>query len=367
MKRTMCRTMGVLLLCTWVAGTAAYAEDSTSSAPVTAQTVSAGTQAVTAGTQSVSVGAQSAPVGAQAVSVGTQAAFVGVQTGYLGGNTTYHISQYSGGSGIESELRFPLRTVLAGVQAGYKTELRNGKNELQVSLSWMKNVTRGSGKVEDSDWATNDIDISTVGTAHPGKDIYSESDMRLRADLYDARAVLGFGIGERVKLGPMLGFKHQRFHYDVSNVNQVGFGSYASSYTASVDGKVMTYDVVYDMVYVGVSADLKSSGTGSSFLTTARFGFAPYVSVKDRDDHLLRSKMSTCNTTGVAILASVGTNWKFSKGWLLGLNAEYLRISANGTQNQYFYGGSYAGTTYMIDDEITSSQVSLLASLSYQF
>ena len=77
--------------------------------------------------------------------------------------------------------------------------------------------------------------------------------------------------------------------------------------------------------------------------------------------------MNTCNATGVAFLASLGTTWTISPGWLLGLNAEYLKITANGTQNQYFYGGSYAGTTYMIDDEITSSQVSVLAGLSYQF
>jgi len=34
---------------------------------------------------------------------------VGVQTQYLDGNTTYHISDYVGSSGIESELEFPLK------------------------------------------------------------------------------------------------------------------------------------------------------------------------------------------------------------------------------------------------------------------
>jgi len=286
----------------------------------------------------------------------------GLQTEYLNGNTTYHISEYVGSSGIESELEFPLKTILAGVKMAYHAENRADNNYFHIDLSVMKNLDHGSGKVKDSDWMTNDIDISEVGSAHPGKDIYSESDMRLKADIIDLRGVIGWGMGENTTLGPVFGFKHQKFSYDISNVNQVGYGPYASGYTAFVPGLVGTYEVTYDIFYAGLIANIK---TGKNFTATAQVAFAPVAQAKDRDDHILRSKLSTCTATGTAYLVSIGALWDLSHNWSLGINGEYLNISTEGTQHQAFYDGS--GTTFDIPDKITSQQLSLSASISKRF
>ncbi len=294
---------------------------------------------------------------------GTKDSFsVGLQAEYLLGNTMYHISEYSGSSGIESELEFPLSTILAGVNLGYHSENHAKRSFFRVDLSAKRNVDSGSGKVKDSDWLTNDMDIVEVGSAHPGKDIYSESDSELKAEIIDVRAIIGSEVGENAKVGLLLGFRHEKFNYDVSNVNQVGYGPYASSFTGYVSGPVGTYEVIYDLFYAGLDANFKA---GKDFTANARIAYAPSAQAKDRDDHILRSKVSTCTASGTAYLASLGGLWGFSENWSMGINGEYLSISTEGTQHQYFYDGS--GVTYDIPDKITSSQVAISAALIRKF
>jgi len=229
----------------------------------------------------------------------------------------------------------------------------------------MKNLDNGSGKVEDSDWMTNDIDVIEVGSAHPGKDLYSESDMQLKADIIELRAVFSRDIGSKASIGPMAGFKYQKFSYDISNVNQVGYGPYNTpTYTVSVPGLVGTYEVAYDIFYVGISGDFKS---GEVFTATAQAAIAPFAQAEDRDDHILRSKLSTCTAAGIAYFLSLGAQWKLSRVWTTGITGEYLNISTEGTQHQYFYGGSLRGTAYDIADKITSQQLSLAANISLKF
>jgi Omptin family len=290
---------------------------------------------------------------------------LGVQTGYVSGYTAYEISEFSGNSSLDSQLKFPLKAALAGVRMGFRRELSGG-NELKLSLSWMKNIGNGVGKVEDSDWMSNDLDIANVGASHPGLDIYSESDMRLKADVYDVRGVLGFGLGEHFRIGPMLGYKHQSIRYEVSNVDQVGYGPYAAAYTVSVAGLAGTYKVEYDMPYAGFSGEFSRALTSGEFTATAQVGIA-YVSAKDRDDHILRSKLSTTSADGSASLVDFSAVWTFPGHWSVGLNGEVLDSTTLGTQHQYYYGGPYAGQSYSIDNKITSTQWTSIVSLGYSF
>lgn len=293
--------------------------------------------------------------------------FVGARAGRLTGSTVYHISLNDGISSVDSELEFPLETVLAGLALGYARQDRSGRSNVKLSFSWLENIDSGSGVVKDSDWLSDDLDVQEVGSVHPGKDIYSESDMELEARLIEARAVFHQRVRETLELGPMAGYKYQHFKYDVRDVNQVGYGPYAPFYTGSVMGLVATYEVEYHILYIGLSADYRAP----SFTATAGLAFAPAVFVEDRDDHILRSKLSTATGTGFAYLASLGANWELLQrrdlGISFGINGEYLRISTRGTQDQLFYAGTFAGETYSLDDKITSQQTLVAGNLAFHF
>jgi outer membrane protease len=304
-----------------------------------------------------------------AVAFENHSVYVGPQWGYLYGDTTYHISQYFGSSGIESELEFPLQTALAGIALKYNSEDRREKLGLQVSLTWMTNIDKGSGKMKDSDWLTDDYDLE-LGAPHPGKDVYSESEIELQAQIFDLRAILAKDMGQSFNIGLMLGYRYQQFKYDVMNLNQVGYGPYAYVATVSVPGLVATYEVKYGIPYMGLAMDFKNRRLEGEITTQVRLGFSPFAFADDRDDHILRSKLSTCSANGPALLASVGTTWDISEAWRLELSGEYLNIWTDGVQKQYFYATTdeaNAGRTFFINDEITSRQLSLMANLTFQF
>lgn len=293
--------------------------------------------------------------------------FVAAQAGRLGGSTKYHISLASGVTSVDSELEFPLQTDVAGIKMGYAWPDPRGGSTIKFMLSWLQNTDNGSGIVKDSDWLSNDLDIAEVGAAHPGKDIYSESGMTLKARLIEVQAVFNQRVGETFEVGPMAGYTYQQFKYDVHDVNQVGYGPYAFLYTGSIAGLAATYEVEYHMLYAGVSADFRAP----FFTATAGIAFAPIVFAEDRDDHILRSKLSTGTGTGVAYLASLGMNWELLQrrdlAVAFGINGEYRWISTEGTQDQHYYAGPYTGETDSVNDEISSSQVLLTGNLAFHF
>jgi outer membrane protease len=290
--------------------------------------------------------------------------YIGLDAGYLRGDSTYHISSYSGSSGVESELAFPLRTFMAGVEVGVGLRDADNRDKLKLHVRWLRNIDDGSGKMQDSDWLTDDQDILTVGSPHPGKDIYSESDIKLNATIVDVNAVINAWQGPRLNIGPLFGYKYEKFVYDVSNTNQVGYGPYAPGYTVFVPGKTLDYEVTYRILYAGVNADIFPD---RMFRMNVMLGFSPWTSVEDRDDHILRSKLSTAETTGTAYLAAVSAEWAPSPRWLVKAGGEYTKINTTGTQHQSFYAGPYVGTTFDVDDKITSTQWFVLGGITYRF
>jgi outer membrane protease len=289
---------------------------------------------------------------------------LGLVSGYLKGNSTYHISIYSGTSGVESELEFPLKTFLAGIEASFGSPASQKEDGFRVNIKWLKNIGDGSGKMKDSDWLTDDQDILLVGSPHPGKDIYSESDIDLSANIIDLNAVINMWHGKRGNIGPIFGYKYEKFDYNVSNTNQVGYGPYDPSFTAYVPGKTLDYEVTYNIFYAGLNTEILLSKT---FHTNIMLAFSPQTTVADRDDHILRSKLSTGETTGHAYLAALNARWDASSQWSLEVGGEYMNIRTTGTQHQYFYAGPYAGLSGDVDDKITSTQWLVSAMITYKF
>ncbi len=295
---------------------------------------------------------------------------LGLVSGYLKGNSTYHISIYSGTSGVESELEFPLKTFLAGIEASFGSPASSKDDGFKINIKWLKNIGDGSGKMKDSDWLTDDQDILLVGSPHPGKDIYSESDISLSAQIFDIQIAFSNHPRPDLSIGPFGGFKYEYFHYDVSNLQQVGYGPYALGYTGSVSGKVLDYEVTYTMFYVGAHAELAVT---KDFQAGIKLGFSPTVSAKDTDDHILRYKKSKGDTTGQAYMADISGEWDLGNNDFFRINGNYMKINTTGTQTQTWYyapnpDGVPAGFTITgINDKITSTQSSVMLTFTHRF
>jgi outer membrane protease len=279
----------------------------------------------------------------------------GLSYGYMTGMTLYHISSYDiTGSGIESELEFPLNTFLLSLEGSYRGAERAAEGRVQFDYRLSMNLGGGSGKMKDSDWLTDDIDIFLVGSPNPGLDIYSESDADLKAMIIDLRLSYDTWAAEQWAVGPLVGLRYEKFSYDVSNVSQVGYGPYAAGYTGSMSGLVLTYEVSYTVPLVGIRTTLH---TTDAFEAQLDLGYSPWVSAKDKDDHLLRYKLSEASTSGSAFLAALTGQWETSGRNFIQCRGEYFKIETTGTQNQRFYAGPYAGDTFSgINDRIDSEQ-----------
>jgi len=289
-----------------------------------------------------------------------------VQTGYLYGSTSYH-TKFTGG---ESKLEFPLQTVLAGVSGEIGSTSSRTEPLLKLKATWLANIGRGSGNMKDSDWLTDDN--------HPGKDIYSESDIKLDAVVVDIRGVYEPYPSAPLSIGIFAGYGYRHYRYEVSNTREVGYGPYATDFTGTFPGKSLNYDVTFEVPYVGFHV---GSGTGAGFHAALDLGYSPWAAVTDTDDHLLRYKKSTSDTTGQVYLAELNAQWDVTKDDLFQVSCEAMSISTKGKQTQTWYrtvvvhdpltGQTttiYAGDTFSgIDDRIASLQTTLMALFTHRF
>lgn len=292
----------------------------------------------------------------------------GLGLGSLNGHTLYHISIYDATGGVESELEFPLNTVLFGLEGGYVSKNTKGQDAFKIGLQWLTNLDSGSGKLKDSDWISGTVETSPPPNglgfpAHPGLDIYSESDIALKANIIDIRASYNFWPSKGLAVGPLGGFLYQNFQFDASNVHQVGYGPYAPGYTGSVSGLVLTYEVTYTIPYLGIHSEMLVS---KNFQAVLDLGYSPWASAEDTDDHVLRKKISTAKTEGSAYFATITAQWDIEDNDFFVIRGQYLEISTTGTQTQTFYDGS--GDVFTgINDKITSEQLSVTFLFSHRF
>jgi outer membrane protease len=284
-----------------------------------------------------------------------------------GGDTTYRIAASDGVDSVASELQFPLSSVMLRLHGELATRAApgDGRFVLQTSVLTAPRPRAGSGTMRDSDWLSDSLDIDEVGFANPGKDIYSESDAELDALVVEARAAWEFPLARApgLVLAPIVGMLYQRFDYDVRNVHQVGYGPYAPTFTGSAAGQVLLYGVTYRVPYVGARAALARG----KVTATADVWFSPFASAHDRDDHLLRAKLSETDASGTAWQASLGARVALGAHDFVDLQGATVRVSTTGTQHQRFYGGEFAGLEGDIDAKITSARNSLLVSYVHRF
>jgi len=290
---------------------------------------------------------------------------LGPEVRYVNGHSTYHISfdspWASGGHG-ESELEFPLDNFMAGihVMAGTRHETGGTRTGGRLRMSLLGVVDKDAGIMKDSDWIENDAALPG-GVAHEGRDLYTESDARLRGTIFDIKYAYNFRCDQSWTLGPMLGFRYHQFKYDI-------YGYRGIYWTTPVygEGKVLEYEVTYKIPYIGVTGE-GLIGDKHQFRFVWSFGYSNWTQVRDRDDHILRYKLSEGECEGKSYLINVGLDWNFLPQWILSVGAEYVDIDTTGKQHQRFYAGPSAGTTYDVDDRISSSLLSGMVTVLYEF
>jgi outer membrane protease len=288
----------------------------------------------------------------------------GPELRYIVGDSTYHISFDEplalGGHG-ESELQFPIANVMAGVKVIVGTthakSSRKSKGRLCVRL--LKTIDKDAGIMKDSDWIENDAAFGK--TPHKGKDLYTESDAELEGMLFDAIWAYHFSLGHNWGLGPMLGFRYEELQYEI-----YGYRGYYWTESVYGQGKVLDYQIIYKIPFIGLSSETLLGGRDQLLLSMS-FGYSDWVEARDRDDHLLRFKLSESKCEGAAYLLTLNLDWRFYPRWVLGVGAEYLDIDTRGKQHQGFYAGPSVGITYEVDDIITASHWSVIMSVLYQF
>jgi hypothetical protein len=267
------------------------------------------------------------------------AADFSLETGTIAGDTTYIISGPQSG-GFKSELIFPIEQPV--LKFSYRLPLNRYKIA-DLNFSYLKNTESESGIFIDSDW---------LYSYSSEKAIYSESDSYL--DFYQADLKVNFLPFYNFKSGKSFlslsgGYQQQDFDFDIQDLEQI---NYLSGREAIVAGQVLTYQIEYNFPYLAFNWRRKTGQQGLN--CSLSFGFSPFLKAEDRDDHVLRDKLSYIDAEGTAVLAEADLNYKFNRSFSLFAAWNYLKMEAEGTQVQKNYSGDILFED--IDAELSSKQ-----------
>jgi len=305
---------------------------------------------------------------------------VTIGAGLLHGDTTYQIggnTVYSDGSRETihfplSELEFPINTYMLSISGTIEFS-----QQLTGTIGIKKTIADDSDKLKDSDWGVwhiggelphNSSTCSPTLCTADTLDIYSESDATLDAFIFDINLRYKFPDSKFKKsslgLFAGVGYRYEYFDYEVSDLDQwypsfedyFGF-DFGHEYASST---VLTYDIHYNIAYIEAGASMELS----KFIEIdASIGFSPLVYVKDRDNHLLRDKISRGELYGHAMLYSLNLTGNIRGNWFATIHVDYTSIDTDGEQKQYFSNSLYA----TIDEEVTSHQTSAFFNIGYSF
>lgn len=311
--------------------------------------------------------ALAAPAPAQ--EIGEWSVSAGVPLASFSGSTMYRISASDGASSIKSELEFPVTGYLAGARVQAARRISSWQRWV-LEGNGMHSLTEPKGTMEDSDWIEGPIELLPVAEGgfgltapNPGKDIYSTSQVQVRALALEARVGLELEPAPFARVTPLAGILYQRFDYVARQTVQVGYGSYGPDFTGTHWDRSLEYDVSYQALYVGGRGEV-GRGPVSAALEA---WVSPIASASDRDDHLLRQKLSETEADGWAWYAGVEGRLALGASDALAAHASIVRFETSGTQTQRFYGGENAGLTGTIGAVVRSTRGSLALAWTHGF
>ncbi len=319
-------------------------------------------RAILAVTAAVAASVAAAPAArAQEVPPRTWELDLTVPLGGFGGHTTYR-TDFSDPTGAgTSQLEFPLDAPAVGVRARATIRREGRPDRFAFQVAFLSSFASGKGTLKDSDWISDSIDVQMVGSAHPGLDIYSESDTSLDAKIFEGRAVWELSVAPGLGISPMIGVQWQRFQLTASNVRQIGYGPYAAQFTGNVPGPGIDYQVAYLAPYAGAEAKYERG----AFALAADLWVSPFASAEDRDDHLLRGRLATTSATGAAWQASLGARFSFAGSDAVQLEGSYVGYSVSGSQHVTMYAGPDAGQGGYVHAKLTSGRATVLVAYTH--
>jgi hypothetical protein len=289
----------------------------------------------------------------------------------LSGTTNYDINfyepnPYTGRIDYESKLEFDLNTTLLNV--GIEMGLLDDK--LIFNGTYSASMTENGGNMRDRDWASNDY-INSYYDELMG-DTNSDVDSKLK--MYDFSAEWRFvelGRNVKIKLKTILGYNRQQWGtFAAKNLEGYYSGLFsATGYREYVNDSyysdILTYEVTYDMYYTGFGADFKFTDN-LCLKTLVKVG---YVDAKDKDDHILRQKISTGKTDGSMAALNLNLDYRLTSHFTISVFTEVTAIATKGKQTQYYYDENHNLTDFIaeIDDKITSAQVNTGFKVGFDF
>lgn len=275
--------------------------------------------------------------------------------GMLSGESTFDIGgKFVGADGSTaiihfplSRLEYPLDVVIGSVKGACDIGER-----WTISASVSKNLASDAGKAKDSDWG--------IFFGPNSLDIYSESDADLDALMFNAGIRYILAQGDRWSLSGALGYLHQQYDYEKSNLLQ----EYPSlrRYIAPdyVEGKVAEYEVVYSVPYVQAIGRLRLS---QSVTMEAGLGYSPFARARDEGHWILREKTFSGRSDGDALFVSFKARLDLGEHWFMLASLENTTIDTTGTQDQHLEG-RYLGR---IDNKIKNDQSQAMVSVGRLF
>jgi hypothetical protein len=238
--------------------------------------------------------------------------------------------------GGSSELIFPLNTLVEGLRFHYVPASQE-RLRWALEVSFHTNLIDTYGLMQDYDW-----------WMYPGIPKvpfnYTESPAAMRWYLAAAEAQFNLSSGEWGKVALAFGYRFQFINQRITSGN-------GWSLDTNLDGTLeprtpdqfnvyaLDYRIFYNTVTAGMNLILNPASPVS---ITAEAGFAlPYV--YDRDNHILRHKLSTASGIGYGGIAGLEARYTWSPASsrlrpFVALSSSGLWLFANTLQTQYWYG-----------------------------
>jgi hypothetical protein len=296
--------------------------------------------------------------------------------GLISGNVTYQIggqvtSPQPGGSSSNpfpiSKLQWPLNVTVLTLGALIPVAANT-----EIGAEFSKNVTSYSGKMQDSDY-----DYDTAGNASLGTYSQNDADVQtITADIdlryWMTATTMDFGAevasNYTARMGIGGGELYQKFNWTASNLNQTDIDQGGVVETQS--GLIGTYSAVTSMPYLEVLGKIEKPNVMSLLL---RFGYSPFASVNDWDDHLLRQISATSSLYGSAYKVSFQGTYDFAPNWFLSGKYDLVYFDLTGTESDLVYGnadvanGNNQGDSWTIQHETSSTNYMMALSIGRRF
>lgn len=286
--------------------------------------------------------------------------------GMMLGNVTYDVGGIVDGVTWASELEFPLDMVVGGLDASLRWGAANYYAQGVLGVRVLGNLTDPVSDMEDRDWVPRTYLYS-----------YTESEAELEALMINAYLKVPFYTGRGMFMARNTSlyfvgeYSHQEFNYDIYGLtgwyDEHGPGGLVQQYEPK-STHALTYDVTFDSLAIGGEI-VDHFGEAFQFTGAMLAGLGWY---DDRDDHLLRAKLSESDGVGVVFTLRGSSRYIFdaySSGlvkWFVEGMADLTAFAASGTQEQHFYDGS-DGNYYRVDEDISSIQLTGAFALGCMF